>query len=59
MKNMKNNRVINVYEVYFRRDNKKQAVLVNSRREANQKRADLKKQHRKFLGMREVSLIEL
>lgn len=47
------------YVVYFRRNGVKREVLANSRVEANRIRRHLKKNRRKFLGMRPVVLAEI
>ncbi len=49
----------NVYELYFRRDGKKQAVICNSIREVGRRRRTLAKNRRKFLGYRPVKLVEV
>ena len=59
MPNTSKTRVINAFEVYFRRDGEKKAVLRTSLTEVNRLRLDLKFNKRKFLGYRPVKLVEL
>ena len=54
-----NPRQIKAWEVYFRRDGEKRSVLVNSRQEARQERDRIVASRRKFLGLREVTLVEV
>ena len=56
---MKNNRVYNVFEVFYRRDGKKRSVFCMNRDGANKMRSNLVANRRKFLGMREVTLVEM
>jgi hypothetical protein len=60
MKTKNSNQQINAYVVYFLRDGKKRQRLVNSRSEAvNMRRGLLRREHRKFLGFRPVTLQEV
>ena len=54
----RNQRVISAFEVYFRRDGEKRAVLKNSLNEVNTFRTQLDLNKRKFLGYRPVKLVE-
>lgn len=52
-------RIINAYEVYYRRDGRKQSRLFTSERQAQLFRSELKKNNRKFLGARPLQLAEV
>lgn len=52
-------RVLNVYEVYYRRNGEKRSVIRNNRAEAERFRNKLRLNKRKFLGMRPVKLVEV
>ena len=56
---MKNNTLnYSAYVLYTNRDGKKVPILCNSKREANRRRRQLKRNKRKFLGVRSVTLVE-
>jgi hypothetical protein len=55
----RNQRIIDAFEVYFRRDGEKRSVLKNSLNEVNTFRAQLDFNKRKFLGYRQVKLVEV
>ena len=59
MPNTNKTRVINAFEVYFRRDGVKKAVLKNSLTEVQNFKRTLRFNKRKFLGYRPVKLAEL
>lgn len=52
-------RVINAFEVYFRRDGEKRAVLKNNLKEVQEFKSNLAANRRKFLGYRPVKLAEV
>ncbi len=56
---MKNKRTINAFEVYFRRDGEKRSVLRSTKEEVNRYIEQLKCNRRKYLGHREVELMEV
>lgn len=58
---MKTNRnaTITGYVVYFRRDGEKRALLRSTTREVGQLRRSLRRNKRKFLGYRPVTLSEV
>ena len=51
-------RVINAFEVYFKRDGEKRSVLKNNINEVREFKANLFYNKRKFLGYRQVKLVE-
>lgn len=53
------NRVINAYELYYRRNGEKRSVLLNSKREVNRFKRLLKRNRRKYLGSRQLELVEV
>jgi hypothetical protein len=55
----KSNRVIDAYELYYRRNGEKRSVLCNTYQEVLNRRLQLKKNKRKFLGYRKVTLGEV
>jgi hypothetical protein len=59
MANRNNNRTINAYEVYYRKNGEKRSKLLNNVREVNAFRRSLTRNKRKFLGSRELQLVEV
>jgi hypothetical protein len=59
MSSNNSNRVINAYEAYFRKNGEKRSILLNSKREVTEFERQLQRNHRKYLGSREVRLVEL
>jgi hypothetical protein len=55
---MQNRRTYNVFELFFRKNGEKRSILCNSRNEVSRRRSVLRRNKRKFLGVRELSLIE-
>jgi hypothetical protein len=53
------NRVISAYEVFFKKNGVKRSRLLNTPREVAAYRRQLRDNKRKFLGSRQVNLVEL
>jgi len=56
---MNNKRVISAFEGYYRRNGVKMSKILNNEKEVSVWRLRLKKNRRKFLGVRPVKLIEV
>lgn len=52
-------RVIEAYELYFRKNGEKRNVILNSHNEVNSFKSKLKRNKRKYLGSRKVRLVEV
>ena len=60
MKTLKvSSRVIDAYELYFRKNGEKRNVLLNSHAEVNSFKSKLRRNKRKYLGSRKVRLVEI
>lgn len=53
------NRVIEAYELYFRKNGEKRNVILNSHNEVNNFKSKLKRNKRKYLGSRKIRLVEV
>lgn len=51
-------RVYNVYELFFRKNGEKLSMICNSKRELQKRKGDLLRNKRKYLGSRPVKLVE-
>lgn len=49
----------NLFEVFYRKNGIKRSAVLNNVREVNQIRRSLKRNKRKFLGVRELTLAEI
>jgi hypothetical protein len=53
------NRIIEAYELYYRKNGQKREVLLNTPAEVSRFKAKLKRNKRKYLGNRPVRLVEV
>lgn len=53
------NRVIEAYELYYRKDGQKYSVLLNNKTQVKRFKERLKVQRRKYLGSRPLKLVEV
>lgn len=59
MKNATKTNVFTTYVIYFRRGSEKVQEMFSRKRDAMNRREQLKVQRRKFLGMRELKAVEI